>query len=67
MSSYHKKHEQYLLFMLTAHQCLKTMIIITVLDRFIPVLDTIVSEVQTPIGYQTLKMKANGSYPAHNG
>lgn len=42
--------------MLTAHQCLKMMIINTVLDRSIPVLDTIVSEVQTPIGYQTLKM-----------
>lgn len=32
------------------------MIINTVLDRSIPVLDTIVSEVQIPIGYQTLKM-----------
>jgi hypothetical protein len=32
------------------------MIINTVLDRSIPVLDTIVSEVQTPIGYQTTKM-----------
>lgn len=42
--------------MLTAHQCLKTMIINTVLDRSITVLDTIVSEVQIPIGYQTLKM-----------